>query len=213
MVLYSSLANPVSLSAALVLSQEKGVSVPRPFSSGPSAFIPKEEVRKCFRSLSWGYISPCPAYTLVFCHFCLISRTFCPLSFFPPLCSPSLEFRGVNHILDYSSILFTVTQVQYTLPDWNLSLHCPAGPLPPIPPSWFQIVEASQVDPLTEQLLAEAYSPLGHVDHLTQVMGLHPHYLESFLRSQFYLLRMDGPLPLHCRHYIAIMVNTDIGWT
>ncbi|XP_055726946.1 sestrin-3-like isoform X3 [Salvelinus fontinalis] len=36
-------------------------------------------------------------------------------------------------------------------------------------------------------------------------MGLHPHYLESFLHSQFYLLRMDGPLPLHCRHFIAIM--------
>ncbi|XP_024287298.1 sestrin-3 [Oncorhynchus tshawytscha] len=68
-----------------------------------------------------------------------------------------------------------------------------------------EIVEASQVDPLTEQLLAEAYSPSGHVDHLTQVMGLHPHYLESFLHSQFYLLRMDGPLPLHCRHFIAIM--------
>uniref|UniRef100_A0A6Q2Z2I0 Sestrin 3 n=1 Tax=Esox lucius TaxID=8010 RepID=A0A6Q2Z2I0_ESOLU len=68
-----------------------------------------------------------------------------------------------------------------------------------------EVVEASQVDPQTEQLLAEAYSPSGCVDHLTQVMGLHPHYLESFLRSQFYLLRMDGPLPLHCRHYIAIM--------
>ncbi|KAJ7995961.1 hypothetical protein DPEC_G00232130 [Dallia pectoralis] len=68
-----------------------------------------------------------------------------------------------------------------------------------------EIVEASQVDTQTEQLLAEAYSPSGCVDHLIQVMGLHPHYLESFLRSQFYLLRMDGPLPLHCRHYIAIM--------
>ncbi|XP_028839155.1 sestrin-3 isoform X2 [Denticeps clupeoides] len=36
-------------------------------------------------------------------------------------------------------------------------------------------------------------------------MGLHPHYLQSFLRSQVYLLRRDGPLPLHYRHYIAIM--------
>uniref|UniRef100_A0A6Q2YTS1 Sestrin 3 n=1 Tax=Esox lucius TaxID=8010 RepID=A0A6Q2YTS1_ESOLU len=75
----------------------------------------------------------------------------------------------------------------------------------PILPHPLKVVEASQVDPQTEQLLAEAYSPSGCVDHLTQVMGLHPHYLESFLRSQFYLLRMDGPLPLHCRHYIAIM--------
>ncbi|KAL0994284.1 hypothetical protein UPYG_G00120220 [Umbra pygmaea] len=68
-----------------------------------------------------------------------------------------------------------------------------------------EIVELSQVGPHTEQLLAEAYTPSGQLDNLTQVMGLHPHYLQSFLRSQFYLLRMDGPLPLHYRHYIAIM--------
>nr|XP_014338190.1 PREDICTED: sestrin-3 isoform X4 [Bos mutus] len=36
-------------------------------------------------------------------------------------------------------------------------------------------------------------------------MSLHTQYLESFLRSQFYMLRMDGPLPLPHRHYIAIM--------
>ncbi|MFT7800293.1 hypothetical protein Z043-117323 [Arapaima gigas] len=57
-----------------------------------------------------------------------------------------------------------------------------------------QIVEAT---PLTV--------PRCGLDHLTQVMGLHPHYLQAFLRSQFYLLQVDGPLPLHWRHYIAIM--------
>ncbi|MBN3311101.1 SESN1 protein, partial [Amia calva] len=36
-------------------------------------------------------------------------------------------------------------------------------------------------------------------------MGFHPQYLESFLRTQHYLLQMDGPLPLHYRHYIGIM--------
>ncbi|XP_037360653.1 sestrin-3 [Talpa occidentalis] len=36
-------------------------------------------------------------------------------------------------------------------------------------------------------------------------MSLHAQYLESFLRSQFFMLRMDGPLPLPHRHYIAIM--------
>ena len=36
----------------------------------------------------------------------------------------------------------------------------------------------------------------------------HTQYLESFLRSQFYMLRMDGPLPLPHRHYIAIMVRS-----
>ncbi|KAG9337537.1 hypothetical protein JZ751_028554 [Albula glossodonta] len=68
-----------------------------------------------------------------------------------------------------------------------------------------KIVEATPVDSHTILLLAEEYSTSSRLDNLTQVMGLHPHYLESFLRSQFYLLRMDGPLPLHYRHYIAIM--------
>ncbi|XP_006840008.1 PREDICTED: sestrin-1 isoform X3 [Chrysochloris asiatica] len=36
-------------------------------------------------------------------------------------------------------------------------------------------------------------------------MVFHPQYLESFLKTQHYLLQMDGPLPLHYRHYIGIM--------
>ncbi|KAL0629978.1 LOW QUALITY PROTEIN: retrotransposable element ORF2 protein, partial [Plecturocebus cupreus] len=53
--------------------------------------------------------------------------------------------------------------------------------------------------------LVEEYSTSGRLDNITQVMSLHTQYLESFLRSQFYMLRMDGPLPLPYRHYIAIM--------
>ncbi|XP_076129881.1 sestrin-3 [Alosa pseudoharengus] len=73
-----------------------------------------------------------------------------------------------------------------------------------------EIVEAWSLDtwvvePHAELFLAELCSPTGRLDHLTQVMGLHPHYLQAFLRCQFYLLRRDGPLPLHYRHYIAIM--------
>ncbi|KAG2467536.1 SESN3 protein, partial [Polypterus senegalus] len=36
-------------------------------------------------------------------------------------------------------------------------------------------------------------------------MAYHPQYLESFLRTQHYILHMDGPLPFHYRHFIAIM--------
>ncbi|CAL8356533.1 unnamed protein product [Merluccius merluccius] len=43
------------------------------------------------------------------------------------------------------------------------------------------------------------------VDAVSHHMASHPQYLESFLRSQHYILHMDGPLPLPCRHYIAIM--------
>lgn len=65
-----------------------------------------------------------------------------------------------------------------------------------------------QANSLNERthLLVEEYSTSGRLDNITQVMSLHTQYLESFLRSQFYMLRMDGPLPLPYRHYIAIMV-------
>lgn len=43
------------------------------------------------------------------------------------------------------------------------------------------------------------------MDTVSQQMAAHPQYLESFLRTQHYILHMDGPLPLPYRHYIAIM--------
>ncbi|NXF95517.1 SESN2 protein, partial [Eubucco bourcierii] len=55
------------------------------------------------------------------------------------------------------------------------------------------------------QLLVEALVSAGRVDSVSMVMGLHPQYLSSFWKTQRLLLRMDGPLPYHKRHYIAIM--------
>lgn len=69
-----------------------------------------------------------------------------------------------------------------------------------------KVVQANTVDERTN-FLVEEYSTSGRLDNITQVMSLHTQYLESFLRSQFYMLRMDGPLPLPHRHYIAIMVR------
>ncbi|XP_042713220.1 sestrin-2 isoform X4 [Chrysemys picta bellii] len=55
------------------------------------------------------------------------------------------------------------------------------------------------------QLFIEAFVSAGRVDNITMVMGLHPEYLASFWKTQYLLLRLDGPLPYHKRHYIAIM--------
>ncbi|XP_078094424.1 sestrin-1-like isoform X2 [Mustelus asterias] len=55
------------------------------------------------------------------------------------------------------------------------------------------------------QLFIEAFVSTGRMDNVTMVMGLHPQYLESFWKTQYYLLQMDGPLPYHYRHYIAVM--------
>lgn len=58
-----------------------------------------------------------------------------------------------------------------------------------------------------QDILIESFLSLGRVDHITVVMALHPAYLSCFLRTQHALLELDGPLPRHWRHYIAIMVR------
>ncbi|XP_062917115.1 sestrin-3-like [Mobula hypostoma] len=54
-------------------------------------------------------------------------------------------------------------------------------------------------------LFVKALGSRSCLDGVVQLMGCHPQYLESFLKTQHYLLHMDGPLPFHYRHYIAIM--------
>lgn len=68
------------------------------------------------------------------------------------------------------------------------------------------------VESSLRQLLIEAFVSAGRVDNITMVMGLHPQYLSSFWKTQYLLLRMDGPLPYHKRHYIAIMVRMGVPW-
>lgn len=73
-----------------------------------------------------------------------------------------------------------------------------------------QILKISKVDTRTQTIFEDAFVALGRLDNISVVMGFHPHYLTSFLRTQHYLLQMDGPLPLHYRHYIGIMVRRTI---
>lgn len=58
-----------------------------------------------------------------------------------------------------------------------------------------------------QDILIESFLSLGRVDHVTMVMALHPAYLSCFLRTQHALLELDGPLPRHWRHYIAVTVR------
>jgi len=70
-----------------------------------------------------------------------------------------------------------------------------------------QILHISKVDDRTQSIFEDAFVSLGRLDNISLVMGFHPQYLEGFLRTQHYLLQMDGPLSLHYRHYIGIMVR------
>ncbi|XP_060093930.1 sestrin-1 isoform X3 [Heteronotia binoei] len=68
-----------------------------------------------------------------------------------------------------------------------------------------EILQVSAEDTQMHTLFAESFTTLGRLDNVALVMVFHPQYLESFLKTQHYLLQMDGPLPLHYRHYIGIM--------
>ncbi|KAJ7304256.1 hypothetical protein JRQ81_011796 [Phrynocephalus forsythii] len=75
------------------------------------------------------------------------------------------------------------------------------------PSSFIPVEEVLQegAESAQRHLFIEAFVSTGRVDNITMVMGLHPEYLTSFWKTQYLLLRMDGPLPYHKRHYIAIM--------
>ncbi|XP_023692204.1 sestrin-1 isoform X1 [Paramormyrops kingsleyae] len=68
-----------------------------------------------------------------------------------------------------------------------------------------EILEVSKLDSRTQLIFEDSFAALGRLDNISLVMGFHPQYLERFLRTQHYLLQMDGPLSLHDRHYICIM--------
>lgn len=61
----------------------------------------------------------------------------------------------------------------------------------------------------THALFVDAFLQSNRLDHVTQVMGYHPIYLDHFLKTQSFILRGDGPLPYDYRHYIAIMVSNS----
>lgn len=47
----------------------------------------------------------------------------------------------------------------------------------------------------------------GRLSHMVQLMGYHPSYLSLFLKSHDFLMQGNGPLPLHIRNYLAILVS------
>ena len=64
-----------------------------------------------------------------------------------------------------------------------------------------------QLETATHTLFVDAFLQNNRLDHVTQVMGYHPAYLDHFLKTQNFILRGDGPLPYDYRHYIAIMAS------
>uniref|UniRef100_A0A3B5KZU9 Sestrin 1 n=1 Tax=Xiphophorus couchianus TaxID=32473 RepID=A0A3B5KZU9_9TELE len=97
------------------------------------------------------------------------------------------------------------TQLLRDIQDLGIRIPRPLGSGPSrfIPEK--EILQVSKVDASTQAIFEDAFAALHRLDNISLVMSFHPQYLGSFLRTQHYLLQMDGPLPLHYRHYICIM--------
>ncbi|XP_070567733.1 sestrin-1-like isoform X3 [Ptychodera flava] len=68
-----------------------------------------------------------------------------------------------------------------------------------------KVVQSDTDDEEQSRMFIDVFLQTSRLDHVTQVMGYHPEYVEHFVRTQSYMLRGDGPLPYEYRHYIAIM--------
>ena len=74
----------------------------------------------------------------------------------------------------------------------------------------FCILQVPPVDTDDEQvlgLLVESFLLSGRVTNVTSLIAFHPQYLESFLKTEFFMFKGEGPLPFDWRCYIAIMVR------
>ncbi|XP_033126312.1 sestrin-1-like isoform X2 [Anneissia japonica] len=60
-------------------------------------------------------------------------------------------------------------------------------------------------DDQVQQMYIEQFIQTSRLDHVTQVIGLHPKYLNAFQRTHNFMLRGDGPLSYDYRHYIAVL--------
>ncbi|XP_071800666.1 sestrin-1-like isoform X2 [Asterias amurensis] len=85
--------------------------------------------------------------------------------------------------------------------------QCANGPSGFIRRSEFAAAQNGR-DEKAKELFIDVFLQSNRLDHLTTVMGLHPSYLEAFLRTQDFLLRGDGALPFDYRHFIAIMATS-----
>eukprot|EP00727_Mastigamoeba_balamuthi_P006207 m51a1_g2205 hypothetical protein (518) ;mRNA; r:173825-175672 len=60
-------------------------------------------------------------------------------------------------------------------------------------------------EPRLTELFRELFLQTGRVTHVSQVLAVHPTYLELHSRLTHTILRAPGPLPPHVRNYIAIL--------
>src|SRR5690606_11940186 len=69
------------------------------------------------------------------------------------------------------------------------------------------IVPIDTTDAVVRGLFADIFYQTGRVSHLDRILAWHPSYLEIAHRTYNLIMRDPGPLQLHIRNYIAILVS------
>ena len=62
-------------------------------------------------------------------------------------------------------------------------------------------------DEQTHSVLVESFLFSGRVTNIICLIAFHPQYLDCFVRTQYFMMRGEGPLPFDWRNYLAILVG------
>ena len=114
------------------------------------------------------------------------------------------ELVGYTHSLSLSpSLSLSLSKVCPSLPvttyhtSWNL----------PRMQSYTSLSPCLIMKGAVQSQYEEAFIQEGRLSHLSQLLGSHPTYLTRFNKLHHFLMRGNGPLPLHIRNYLAILVG------
>ena len=62
-------------------------------------------------------------------------------------------------------------------------------------------------DEQSQSILVESFLFSGRVTNIISLLAFHPQYLDCFIRTQYFMMRGEGPLPFNWRNYLAILVS------
>ncbi len=71
----------------------------------------------------------------------------------------------------------------------------------------FQLVPVDTDDEEIFIHFSDAFLYSGRVTNIKRLMSFHLPYLDSYMRTESYLMQGEGPLPFDWRYYIAILVG------
>eukprot|EP01135_Chromosphaera_perkinsii_P006129 Nk52_evm1s413 gene=Nk52_evmTU1s413 len=101
-------------------------------------------------------------------------------------------------------------QQQQSPPKYNNEELIPHAvfPGPSIFISNSSLVPIDTTDEQRSRILVDVFQHDCRTSHMTRMFLFAPSYFKAFIRTFHFLMRCDGPLPLHIRYYIGIMASS-----